>query len=90
MAETNAAFMLRELHLQKALKDQALPRGIASLQKDLRLESAPRKIECFDNSHMQGTDYVSSMVVFLMVNLKKVHIEHIKFNLLLGMMISQL
>ena len=64
MAETNAAFMLRELHLQKALKDQALPRGIASLQKDLRLESAPRKIECFDNSHMQGTDYVSSMVVF--------------------------
>lgn len=65
MAETNAAFMLRELHLQKALKDQALPRGVASLQKDLRLESAPRKIECFDNSHMQGTDYVSSMVVFL-------------------------
>ena len=34
------------------------------MQQDLRLEKAPRRIECFDNSHIQGTDYVSSMVVF--------------------------
>ena len=65
MAETNAAFLVRELHLQRASRDQALPRGVAILQQDLRLEKAPRRIECFDNSHIQGTDYVSSMVVFL-------------------------
>ena len=65
MAETNAMFLIRELHIQKAARDQALPRGIAILQKDLRLAQPPRRIECFDNSHMQGTDYVSSMVVFL-------------------------
>jgi excinuclease ABC subunit C len=65
MAETNAAFLVRELHLQRASRDQALPRGIAILQQDLRLEKAPRRIECFDNSHIQGSDYVSSMVVFL-------------------------
>ena len=65
MAETNAMFLVRELHLQRAARDQALPRGIAILQQDLRLARAPRRIECFDNSHIQGTDYVSSMVVFL-------------------------
>lgn len=64
MAETNATFLVRELHLQRASRDQALPRGVAILQQDLRLEKAPRRIECFDNSHIQGTDYVSSMVVF--------------------------
>ncbi|MFZ9813981.1 MAG: excinuclease ABC subunit UvrC [Candidatus Kapaibacteriota bacterium] len=64
MAETNATFIVRELHLQRASRDQALPRGVAILQQDLRLEKAPRRIECFDNSHIQGTDYVSSMVVF--------------------------
>jgi excinuclease ABC subunit C len=31
----------------------------------LRLSSPPRRIECFDNSHIQGTDYVSSMVCFI-------------------------
>jgi excinuclease ABC subunit C len=65
MAETNALFLVRELHLQRASRDQALPRGIAILQQDLRLIRPPRRIECFDNSHIQGTDYVSSMVVFL-------------------------
>jgi excinuclease ABC subunit C len=65
MAHTNAEFLLREMHLQQAAREQALPRGVASLQKDLSMAVPPRRIECFDNSHMQGTDYVSSMVVFI-------------------------
>ena len=37
-----------------------------ALQKDLRLERVPReKIECFDNSNIQGSDPVASMVVFV-------------------------
>lgn len=64
MAITNADFLIRELHLQQAARENALPRGVASLQRDLRLEKPPRKIECFDNSHFQGTEYVSSMVSF--------------------------
>ncbi|HEX9252688.1 MAG TPA: helix-hairpin-helix domain-containing protein, partial [Ignavibacteriaceae bacterium] len=35
-----------------------------ALQRDLRLKSLPRKIECFDISNLQGTDTVASMVVF--------------------------
>lgn len=65
MAETNADLLLRELLLQQAQKDQSIPRAVLSLQRDLRLPRMPRRIECFDNSHMQGTDYVSSMVVFV-------------------------
>jgi len=36
-----------------------------ALQRDLNLSVPPRRIECFDNSHLQGTDMVSSMVVFV-------------------------
>ncbi|MBF0234952.1 MAG: excinuclease ABC subunit UvrC [Desulfamplus sp.] len=35
------------------------------LQKLVRMENVPRRIECFDNSNIAGTDPVSSMVVFI-------------------------
>ena len=65
MAEMNADVLLRELLTQQATKDQAVPRAVMSLQQDLRMDRLPRRIECFDNSHIQGTDYVSSMIVFV-------------------------
>ena len=36
-----------------------------NLQQELRLDAPPRRIECFDNSNLQGTDPVASMVVFV-------------------------
>jgi excinuclease ABC subunit C len=42
-----------------------VPHGVISLQKDLRLERLPRRMECFDISNTQGTDSVASMVVFV-------------------------
>ena len=36
-----------------------------ALQRDLRLEKPPIRIECYDNSHIQGSELVSSMVVFI-------------------------
>lgn len=65
MAETNADFELREQLLQQAQKDQTMPRAVLDLQRDLSMQHMPRRIECYDNSHMHGTDYVSSMVVFI-------------------------
>ncbi|MBL7999995.1 MAG: excinuclease ABC subunit C, partial [Candidatus Kapabacteria bacterium] len=65
MAQANAEFILRDLHLEQLKRDEAIPRAVSSLQRDLRLPRPPRRIECFDNSHLQGTDYVSSMVVFV-------------------------
>lgn len=39
-------------------------RVLEQLQHDLRLNSKPRHIECFDNSNIQGTNPVAACVVF--------------------------
>ena len=47
------------------MKNQGqVPYSVSALQRDLRLKTLPRKIECFDISNLQGTDSVASMVVF--------------------------
>ncbi|HLZ48753.1 MAG TPA: excinuclease ABC subunit UvrC [Candidatus Limnocylindria bacterium] len=38
--------------------------ALAELQHALGLEGPPKRIECFDISHVQGTNVVASMVVF--------------------------
>ena len=38
-------------------------RALNELQKHLNLPEAPLRIECYDMAHLQGTDYVGSMVV---------------------------
>lgn len=38
-------------------------RALRELQEHLELPIAPLRIECYDMSHIQGTDYVGSMVV---------------------------
>lgn len=65
MAESNAEYLLKEVALQRAKRDQDIPRAVLSLQRDLRLKAVPIRIECFDNSHIQGSETVSSMVVFV-------------------------
>jgi excinuclease ABC subunit C len=42
-------------------RDQAL----TQLQEELDLPTYPRRIECYDNSNIQGTSPVASMVVFI-------------------------
>lgn len=42
-----------------------------ALRDTLNLEEAPRRIECFDISHIQGTDKVGSMVVWEDGRMKK-------------------
>lgn len=55
------------LEKDAALQRRAWERGegaLAELSGLLGLESVPERLECFDNSHIQGRDTVSSMVVF--------------------------
>jgi excinuclease ABC subunit C len=65
MCEANAKFVLDEILLQKMKNDDVVPRPVQSLQRDLRLAQAPRRIECFDISHFQGAETVASMVCFV-------------------------
>lgn len=45
-------------------RSERAERAMFGLKKALRLAELPRRIECYDNSHVQGTDPVGSMVVF--------------------------
>jgi excinuclease ABC subunit C len=64
MVRSNAKFLLGEIKMQKLKRDDFIPHSLTALQRDLRLKKPPRHIECFDNSHFQGSETVSSMVYF--------------------------
>ncbi len=65
MCKQNAILQLKEIQLQKMKKEGNLPYVLSALQRDLRLKKIPKKIECFDNSNIQGSDAVASLVVFI-------------------------
>ncbi|HTR99105.1 MAG TPA: excinuclease ABC subunit UvrC [Bacteroidota bacterium] len=65
LTQSNAKFLLEELKIQKMKRADYIPHPLLALQKDLGLDRVPRKIECFDNSNIQGRDPVASMVVFV-------------------------
>ena len=73
MCKQNAILQLKEIQLQRMKKEGSLPYALAALQRDLRLQKIPRKIECFDISNLQGTDTVASMVAFEDGKPKKSH-----------------
>ncbi len=80
MTQKNARFMLEELKIQRLkAKEQFVPKVLHSLQRDLNLKTIPRRIECFDNSNLQGSDPVASMVVF--VDGKPVSGEYRKYKI---------
>ncbi len=67
LAETvarNAAQALTQHKLKRASDLTARSRALDELQTTLDLPVAPLRIECFDISHVQGTNVVASMVVF--------------------------
>jgi len=65
MCGVNATHQLKEIQLQKMKKEGNVPYALSALQRDLRLKKLPRRIECFDNSNIQGADAVAGMVVFV-------------------------
>nr|MBA3605195.1 excinuclease ABC subunit C [Acidimicrobiia bacterium] len=49
--------------LRRASDHNTRSRALTELQEELGLAEAPLRIECYDMAHLQGTDYVGSMVV---------------------------
>ena len=60
----NATEEFTRHRMRRAADINARSRALEELQHWLGLPAAPLRIECYDNSHLSGTDYVSSMVVF--------------------------
>lgn len=81
MCTENARHHLAEYLVQKQKRGERsrTSPALEALQKTLRLDRLPQRIECFDNSHFQGTDYTSSMVCF--VNAKPRKSDYRKFRL---------
>jgi excinuclease ABC subunit C len=59
----SAAEDLARHRLRRAADHNARAKALTELQSALSLREAPLRIECYDMSHLQGTDYVGSMVV---------------------------
>jgi len=60
----NAQQAFTQHKLKRATDLTARSQALAELQDALGLATAPLRIECFDVSHVQGTNVVASMVVF--------------------------
>jgi excinuclease ABC subunit C len=63
MVAKNAGDALVRHKLKRTSDHNTRSRALAELQAQLSLTQAPLRIECFDMAHLQGTDYVGSMVV---------------------------
>jgi excinuclease ABC subunit C len=62
--ERNAEQAFVQYKLRRASDLSARSMALAELQEALGMPDAPLRIECFDISHVQGTNVVASMVVF--------------------------
>jgi len=63
-ARQNAEEQLKRHRLRRATDLTSRAVALEELQQALGLMEAPLRIECYDMSHIQGSDYVGSMVVF--------------------------
>src|SRR3989344_5915545 len=75
LKELNRQVLFSDRELMDASKDQAL----VELAELLSLTSPPRRIEGFDISHIQGSDNVAAMVVF--INGLPAKIDYRKFKM---------
>jgi excinuclease ABC subunit C len=63
MVTRNAGEEFARHRLKRSSDHNARARALTALQDALGLPEAPLRIECYDMSHIQGSDYVGSMVV---------------------------
>ncbi len=63
MAEANAKLEFERSRLRRATDHNSRSEALVELQDALGMKEAPLRIECYDMSHLQGTNYVGSMVV---------------------------
>jgi excinuclease ABC subunit C len=67
LADKNAKYTVlqkRKIEMNQMGKQTSTERILRTLQADLQMTEVPFHIECFDNSNIQGTNPVSSCVVF--------------------------
>jgi excinuclease ABC subunit C len=64
LARDDAQAVIGRDSLRRQADHNVRARALQELGAALHLEQPPFRVECFDMSHLQGTNYVGSMVVF--------------------------
>ena len=80
LVKRNAKEGYNQFRIKQNAKISEEKRTLSELQEDLNLISPPNRIECFDISHIQGTNTVGSMVVFENGKPKKSHYRKFKIK----------
>lgn len=83
-AHKNAYDAVVKYGTQEDRKELRTKGAVSELQKILNLKSLPSRIECYDISHISGTDKVASMVVFENGVPKKSHYRKFKIKTVEG------
>lgn len=84
MATGNATDYLEKSLSVKEREDNMTTGAIIQLQEYLHLSKLPMRMECYDISHIQGTDKVASMVVFVNGSPYRAHYRKFKMKYALG------
>jgi excinuclease ABC subunit C len=84
LVQKNAEQNLRAYLVHQEAQETASASALNELAAALDLPYPPHRIECYDNSHIQGTNAVSSMVVFIEGRAKKSDYRHFKIQAKLG------
>jgi excinuclease ABC subunit C len=84
LATTDARAVIGRDSLRRQSDHNVRSRALQELGEALHLAQPPFRIECFDMSHLQGTNYVGSMVVFEDAIAKKADYRHFNVKEILG------
>jgi excinuclease ABC subunit C len=81
LSQRNAKYFKMEKEKQALIKNpqERTERILTTIKKDLQLKELPVRIECFDNSNLQGSNPVAACVVFK--NARPLKSEYRHFNI---------
>ena len=80
MAQRNAVQMLAERSHKREMRRDRVPQSIYALQRDLQLDTLPRRIEGIDISTFQGAHSVGSLVCFIDGQAKRSQYRYFKIK----------
>ena len=86
LSERNVKYYQMERERQKELVDpeHKSQRILETMMKDLRMTEPPMRIECFDNSNIQGDNAVAAMVCFINARPDKSEYRHFNIKTVVG------
>jgi excinuclease ABC subunit C len=84
LATENARESMDQLHVRWLSDSQKRNDALTQLQEELDLPTYPRRIECYDNSNIQGSSPVASMVVFIDGQPKNAEYRRFKIKTVVG------